>query len=157
VRVIETALLERLFESLQVINRALRAGSLAEGGWNITRVQWMILRHIRKHSDCTIGELAERLDVRPSTMSQMLDRLEKVDLVMRVPSPTDARVKQIRLTEKGHQVIRQVESVWLSRLRAPFAELTDEEQGMLVELLGKLAANVARRTQDADESGGDGK
>ncbi|WP_067932320.1 MarR family winged helix-turn-helix transcriptional regulator [Alicyclobacillus kakegawensis] len=136
------ARLERLFEAFQVVNRALRKGSLAQGGFNITRVQWMILRHAHRHPGCTVGELAERLDVRPSTMSQMLDRLGKVGYLQREAAPEDSRVKRVHLTELGQQVIREVESIWLTRLSQPFADLTAAEQAQLVELMERLAQSV---------------
>ncbi|MCL6633025.1 MAG: MarR family transcriptional regulator [Alicyclobacillus herbarius] len=138
----DDARLERLFESFQAVNSALRKGSLAQGGVNITRVQWMILRHVHKHPGCMVGELAERLNVRPSTMSQMLDRLEKVGYVQREAAEADSRIKQVRLTELGQQGIGQVESIWLTRLRQPFARLTAEEQDQLTHLMSKLARFV---------------
>ncbi|MCL6625267.1 MAG: MarR family transcriptional regulator [Alicyclobacillus shizuokensis] len=95
-----------------------------------------------RHPGCTVGELAERLDVRPSTMSQMLDRLEKVGYVQRELAPEDSRVKRVHLTELGQQVVRQVESIWLTRLSRPFARLTASEQEQLVELMEKLAQSV---------------
>jgi DNA-binding MarR family transcriptional regulator len=134
--------LEVLFEDLQKVNRALRAGSLRQGDLQITRVQWMILRTLRKRPGCPIGQLAEKLDVRPSTMSQMLDRLEKMGWIIRRISSTDSRVRTVDLTPEGERVIRAVESTWLSRLRLPFEALSEEERVQLVTLFHKLAQAI---------------
>ncbi|WP_081841383.1 MarR family winged helix-turn-helix transcriptional regulator [Alicyclobacillus macrosporangiidus] len=134
--------LEVLFEDLQKVNRALRTGSLRQGDLQITRVQWMILRTLRKRPGCPIGQLAEKLDVRPSTMSQMLDRLEKMGWIVRRIGSADSRVRTVDLTPEGERVIRTVESTWLSRLRRPFEMLSEEERVQLVTLFHKLAQAI---------------
>jgi DNA-binding MarR family transcriptional regulator len=131
--------LEQFLVYLQTINRHLRRGSLVQGEKQLTRVQWLILRHIQRSDRCTIGQLAEHLNVRPSTMSQMLDRLEKERLVYRVTDVTDTRAKIVRLTEEGAELIRQVEALWMERLSEPFDQLTHDEQTIFIKLLRKVA------------------
>ena len=121
------------------INRHLRSSALQQNGQQITRVQWMILRNLKRTEHCTIGQLAERMNVRPSTMSQMLDRLEKEHWVTRSSAPDDSRVRLVQLTEQGLSFVHSVETIWQERLVAPFMTLTPHEQTTLVELLHKLA------------------
>ncbi len=121
------------------INRHLRSGALQQNEQQITRVQWMILRYLKRIEHCTIGQLAERMNVRPSTMSQMLDRLEREHWVTRSQAPDDSRVRLVQLTEPGLSFVHSVEAVWQERLVAPLSTLTQYEQTTLVELLHKLA------------------
>lgn len=130
---------ERFIAAFWRINRHLRHGALQQNGEQITRVQWMILRFLRRNESCAIGQLAEHMNVRPSTMSQMLDRLEKEHWVVRVQAPDDSRVRLIRLTDEGRSLIRSIEAVWHERLAMPLSTLTTEEQATLVALLQKLA------------------
>ena len=145
--------IEHFFARLQMINRHLRAGAHWHAGREITRVQWLILRHVRRHPGCTVGQLAERIDVRSSTMSQMLDRLEREQLIVRRADGGDSRVRNVRLTPAGEQCINAVEAEWLDRLHRPFSTLTPAEQQTLTALLDKLAAGIetAERCGAANE------
>src|SRR5437870_837281 len=120
--------LEHFVAHLQTVNRHLRSAVFDRGQQPVTRVQWLLMRHLNRSGGSTIGQLAERLDVRASTMSQMLDRLEKQGYLLRQQDPADARVKMIRLTTAGESVIRQTETYWLESLAEPFNKLEPQER-----------------------------
>ncbi|MEB3101556.1 MarR family winged helix-turn-helix transcriptional regulator [Ferviditalea candida] len=137
--------LEQFIAYLQNLNRFMRASAFDADTHQITRVQWLLLRHLHRKGTTSIGHLAKHLDVRPSTMSQMIDRLEKTDLVCRKTDLQDARFKKVRLTSKGLSMIRQVESLWLEALSNPFGHLSTEEKHALLHLLAKLNDNLPKR------------
>jgi|GEM_PF-624651 len=126
----------------QTINRHLRKGTLSEGGQQITRLQWMMLRHVRTSDNTAIGSIADKFGVRPSTVSQMADRLERAGLVDRVAGVADARQKSLRLTDAGRALISSVESVWAARLVKGLNQFTADEQTELLKLLSRLAASM---------------
>ncbi|HMM19169.1 MAG TPA: MarR family transcriptional regulator [Selenomonadales bacterium] len=141
-------MIEHFFSLIQTINRHVRAGQFDQGKHSdflITRVQWMILRYLRRHPGRTIGQLADHLNVRSSTMSQMIDRLEKVGLAYRSTGTTDARARVVSLTDEGINTIHQIEGRFIEALSAPFDELSPEEQRTLVGLLGKLTGYFPKR------------
>src|SRR5436190_5228400 len=49
----------------------------------------------------TVTELAERLQLAQSNVTELVSRAEEVGLVEREPSPADGRVAHLRLTEEG--------------------------------------------------------
>lgn len=130
---------ERFTNALWRIHRHLRSGALSQDGKEITRVQWQILRYLRRVERCTIGQLADSMDVRPSTMSQMLDRLEKQDWVVRTRSSEDSRVRLIELTPVGRVFIRSMEGLRQDRLSPALNTLTQAEQETLTGLLTRVA------------------
>lgn len=134
--------IEDLFNSFQRLFRYLRAGTFGDDAQPITRVQWMILRHLFRQGECSINQLAKHLDVRSSTMSQMIDRLEKVNLVYRSVNEHDLRVKTVRLTDQGLIMIQQVETSWLKSLDKAFVQLSEEEREMMVNLLKKMTRDL---------------
>ena len=135
---------ERFTSAFWRLHRHLRSGALQERGQSITRVQWLILRDLRRSEPCAIGQLAVRMDVRPSTMSQMLDRLEKERWVERTPAPDDSRVRLVQLTEKGRTFMHAVEAVWQARVATLLSTLTEPERTTLTALLHKLADAAPR-------------
>jgi len=132
--------LEQFLASLQAVNRHLRSSTWeAQRQQPLTKVQWLLLRQLQRRGAATIGQLAAHLDVRASTMSQMLDRLERSGFVTRVQDETDARVKNIMLTEVGRETIQRTEAVWRAALAEPFERLDAEDREALVRVMKKLS------------------
>ncbi|MCC2685411.1 MAG: MarR family transcriptional regulator [Paenibacillaceae bacterium] len=137
--------LEQFAASLQSVSRHMRHTSSNASSQQVTRVQWLLLRHLKKWGGRTIGQLAEYLNVRSSTMSQMIDRLEKANLVAREQDRTDARVKSVHLTDAGEELIRLSEEHWVSELSGPFEAFSSEERTQLVDLMKKLVDHLPTR------------
>jgi DNA-binding MarR family transcriptional regulator len=139
--------LEIFTTHLQRVNRYLRCKTFDNQERTITRVQWLLLRYLYRKPRRTIGQLAVHLDVRQSTMSQMLDRLEKVNLITRHIDLQDARIKLIELTSTGNSFIRQTEETWMEALAEPFAHFTKEERKTLVGLMEKLSSQLPKKEE----------
>jgi DNA-binding MarR family transcriptional regulator len=138
-------LLHSFVMNMQAINRYLRSMASDQSENPVTRVQWLLLRHLQRHGSCTIGELAEHLDVRSSTMSQMVDRLEKNGIVYRSAGQKDARVKTVALCEKGKEIIQEREKLWVDSLAQPFQNFSIEEKETLLNLMDKLVSHIPKK------------
>lgn len=66
-----------------------------------------ILFALWKGDAIPIRELAERTKLQKSTLTSMLDRLEKDGMILRTPSPDDRRVILIRLAQ-DHEIIKDL-------------------------------------------------
>lgn len=140
--------LEQFLDQLHQLFRFMKRSQWSEQGTNdITRTQWFILRILWRHERCTIGELAERVEVRPSTMSQMIDRLELAGLVCREPDKNDARTRIVRLTEAGQETMRKLKHVRVELFAEPFNQLDADERKTLVELITKLANHLPNKCE----------
>ncbi len=140
-------LIQSFVMNIQSINRYLRGMSPEQTENKVTRVQWLLLRHLQRNGACTIGELAEHLDVRSSTMSQMIDRLEKNGIVFRSAGQKDARVKTVDLCEKGRAIIQEREKLWIESLAKPFQHFSAEEKEILLNLMDKLVCHIPRKRE----------
>jgi DNA-binding MarR family transcriptional regulator len=65
------------------------------------------MAHIRCSGTAGVTELGDHLGVSSAAASQMLDRLVQQDLILRAEDPSDRRVKQIFLTDKGLRVLQE--------------------------------------------------
>ncbi len=90
---------------------------------DLTLPQCFILHFIREQETCKITKLAEKMNVKPSAVTVMIDRLEKAGFVARHHDAADRRAVLVRLTEKGHEALTKVEQIrnevmgkYLSRL-----------------------------------------
>jgi len=74
-----------------------------------------------------------------STIGSVLERLEAKGWVLRAASPTDRRVKLLRLTLEGERLLRQVEPA-VRRVQQRLLEpLTQADRTAFLRLLGQLA------------------
>ena len=75
--------------------------NLRKKGLDITPEQWMLLVHLWKDDGLNQNALAKNCGRDKTTITRAIDNLEKMDMVMRVKSKIDARIKHIYLTEKA--------------------------------------------------------
>ena len=73
-------------------------------------------------------ELCELLDVRPSSLSEMLARAEADGLLTRTADEADKRVQRITLTEKGSRLISELKTARDEDARKKTSCLTEEEK-----------------------------
>lgn len=78
----------------------------------------------------TVGYVAQRLIVKPHTASELLDRLEAIDLVRREPAPSDRRRALLRLTSQATGILSDLSSAHREEIR--------RLQPLLVEHLTRL-------------------
>jgi DNA-binding MarR family transcriptional regulator len=65
----------------------------------------------------TVGELAERLQLRHHSAVELLDRLVDLKLAARTPSTTDRRRVHVQLTSRGERILDRLSSAHHEQLR----------------------------------------
>ena len=124
---------------------AVSARSLADVD-EVTLPQFRALVVIASGGSATVSELAERLDIHPSTATRLCDRLVRKGLIRRVESNADRRETEIVLASKGR---RLVERVTLRRRR----DLAAIAGRMSPEQLRQAIAGLSAFAEAAGEAG----
>ena len=86
--------------------------------------------------------LGQALNVVPSAIVPMIDDLESLDAISRVPDEADRRRHAIQLTPKGAALLQQATAIALKVDDAMLASLEKDERDMLRRLLDKLSARA---------------
>ncbi|WP_406054456.1 MarR family winged helix-turn-helix transcriptional regulator [Kribbella sp. NBC_00889] len=86
----------------------ISARSLAKVEDSVTLTQFRTLVVLEGHGSSRLNQLAERLDVTPSTALRMVDRLITAGLVDRRENAQDRREVVIDLTTAGRSLVRKV-------------------------------------------------
>ena len=73
----------------------------------------------------TVGELAERLQLRHHSAVGLIDRLVAEKLVLREASEEDRRRVLIRLTNRGEKILEKLSSVHRNQLKRIGAEISE--------------------------------
>ncbi len=76
--------------------------------YTITPPQFIALQWLFEDGDMTIGELSNKMFLACSTTTDLVDRMEKNELVVRVKDPNDRRVVRIHLLDEGERIIDEV-------------------------------------------------
>lgn len=105
---------------------------------NLTAVQGMVLNFLRQADHITSRELGARTQLDSATMTGILDRLEKLDLVERRSHPSDRRAVVVCLTEAGRELTDQTDASGEEANREFLQNLDESEQKQLKVLLQKL-------------------
>lgn len=110
------------------------------------------LFHLNRAGSSGVTDLGDHLGVTSAAASQMLDRLVRQELILRSEDPSDRRVKQIVLTDKGLQVLHEsirARQVWLADLAET---LSDSEKEAVTSALHTLIdrANQLRQPVEQD-------
>ena len=87
----------------------------------------------------TVSGLAAAAGVRATTMTSVLDRLERRGLISRAPVPRDRRAVLVRLTASGSQACRAISEAVARLERHALAELDAAATGGLRAGLDALA------------------
>jgi DNA-binding MarR family transcriptional regulator len=86
-------------------------------------------------------ELFNTLMVSSGTMTHRIDRLERVELVRRIPDLSDRRGTLIELTDKGFDLIEQAVEAHVANEHRILSVLAKSEREALIQLLRKLLAS----------------
>ena len=87
----------------------------------------------------SMSEISRELKLSPSAITQVSDRLERRGLIERIFQDEDRRVRKLRLTRKGQQLVRSREQKQLRRIATALDTLTPIELGQVMTGLETLA------------------
>lgn len=108
------------------------------------RAQGKTLRLIEEHDGIRANELAVLLDIRPSSLTQKLDKLEADGNIQRIRDRRDARVVRIYITEQGLEALEQRKRD-REQIKQDFSDcLTEAEKKIFCELCDRLSNNLER-------------
>jgi DNA-binding MarR family transcriptional regulator len=116
----------------------------------LTGPQLTVLKLLEGVGDLSLSALSERIRAQNSTVTGIVDRMEREGLVVRSRSTEDKRVVRIRLTEKGERIAREIPVEPMEIFRTALAGLTATEARDLLRVLTKLARRVQTIVRQGD-------
>lgn len=137
-------------DSIVKIEKRLRyiSGMIKQNGrkilhnYPITSPQFVALQWLLEEGDLTIGELSNKISLAFSTTTDLVDRMEKNELVERVRDNKDRRVVRIHLLEKGKVIIHEVIEKRQEYLLEVLEGFSSEDAGTLNEMLELLYSRM---------------
>jgi MarR family 2-MHQ and catechol resistance regulon transcriptional repressor len=125
------------------VGRALHR-ELREAG--LTGAQLAILRVLAEagNEGVKLNEISQRLFVSSANVTGLTDRLEEAGHLKRVPHREDRRITLAVLTPAGRKLFAQIHPAHVARIKHLMSALTPQEQGLLSDLLERIANQAAK-------------
>lgn len=106
---------------------------------DLTMAQFRALVTIRRWGRQTGRHLAGRLGVTPGTLVPLMDRLEELGYVRRVPDQADRRLTWLELTPKAERLFQRLWSMGAAKVAVAIAQLIPKDRAELKRLLNQVA------------------
>ncbi len=110
----------------------------------LSLLQAYALTHLFFKGPIKISELCEHMMVSPGAASQLVDRLEKLEMVSRVADPKDRRVRKILVLDKGEQFVQEnfkYSQSWLSKIPT---NIDSEQEAQITAVLSMLIQSSSK-------------
>ncbi|AOS62316.1 MarR family winged helix-turn-helix transcriptional regulator [Actinoalloteichus hymeniacidonis] len=101
------------------------------------RYEALVLLSFSRQGALPMRVMGERLQLHPTSVTNIVDRLEKDDLVKRTPHPTDRRTTLVAITESGRERMQSATTA-VTEVNFGLNGLETDEQTRLTELLAKV-------------------
>jgi DNA-binding MarR family transcriptional regulator len=105
-------------------------------GLTFARYELLMLLSFTQHGHASMGKLGERLMIHPTSVTSLLNRLERQGYAVRESDPGDRRITLAKITPAGRLAAEQATSLLVSA-QFGLSGLTEDEAEQLIELVRK--------------------
>ena len=110
-----------------------------------------LLACIAENPNVSSRDLCEILDLRPSSLSEMLARAEREGWITRTVDEADRRVQRVNLSPKGKSFIEEMETAREKDAQRKTACFTEEEKAQFCALCNRLSEHLESLALDLPE------
>ncbi len=103
-----------------------------------------VLAHLEAMQPATAAALSRHLEVRPSTLTPVLERLERLGWIARSTDPADRRRSRLTLTQEARAAVGRASVLDSERLERLLGRLSPARRARAVAGLRLLGAAAAR-------------
>ena len=117
--------------------------------YGLTGPQLIILQEIAAKSRISVTELGRAISLSQGTVTGIISRLEKKELVYKRKSEKDKRRTELYITEKSMRILDNAPPPLQETFLEQFAEINDWEQMMIMSSLGRIVDMMEAKKIDA--------
>ncbi len=116
-----------------------------EAGYPLSVEQWLLLINLRNCNNQTHQQLAENTFKDKTTVTRLVERLEKQRLIERTPDRHDRRQKNIRITSRGRNLLRELKPLAFEVQKTALIDIEPDELHHCMKTMFKIYGNVSER------------
>lgn len=107
-------------------------------GMDLQRGQGRLLRSLLREDGISQKELAEKVNINPSSLSELIVKLEEKEHIVRKKDEKDKRIYNIYITDKGRELASFIVKAREDTSREIFQVLNENDQKELLRILDIL-------------------
>ncbi len=119
--------------------------------FDITYAQYQVLRIVKAHQPITAKEMLVYLDTDKATLSGILNRLEKRDLVIRAEDKRDRRLMYVQLTKKSAEMLEDLEELEESTVEMLLDGVKNREYKNFLNAFETMLANQKNKLEELEK------
>jgi DNA-binding MarR family transcriptional regulator len=131
--------LRRIFKSIQDYSQEVL------NKFGVTGPQLWALKIISENEKLSLGELSKRMYLHPSTITGVVDRLEKKGYVLRDRGQEDRRVIKVQLTPEGKGLVRKAPNPVQGKMIYGLRRLRKEKLNLIYDSIQELVEIMEAR------------
>lgn len=138
----------------QIVRRIGAHSKQLSGEIGLTVPQLMCLKAVgemedAEEKDITVAAVGQRVQLSPATVSRIIDRLVRVELISRTRAEKDRRKVCLALTTSGLERFQSLPTPLQEQFVDRLRQLEDSERQVLLDSLKKLATLMGAESIDA--------
>ena len=137
--------------SVLKLSRAMRRCPPDPGEHPFPPAAGRLLECVAQNNDVSSRELCEMMDIRPSSLSEMLSRAENEGWIIRTTDEEDRRVQHITLSAKGNEAVSQMREARKADYEKKTACFTEAEKEQFCQLADRLSDHMESLAADLPE------
>lgn len=131
-----------------ILSKKIFQRLLSSKGITITPEQVGILNSLLEKSGLSMHKLSQKNQRDNSATTRIVDILEKKLFVQRKDSPTDRRVKEIHITEKGKKEIHAANKIGRKYVKDVTKGIETKDVDVFQDVILSIQKNIARIEKD---------
>lgn len=138
---------DRIFYHLSRAENRMKAfmkKTFRDNDISISPAQIGILFLLMKNNSQSMSELSRILEIDNSSITRLVDSLEKMDFVKRDSNPGDRRQYLIFLTEKGRKEIIRAKTIVREANEQMKEDIPKEELAIFFKVINQLCAKISK-------------
>lgn len=137
-----------VFEYMDKIKRLLSSEIWENILLDCSKNELFAMVHLYRHGEVNMSQLAEYLEVPLNTMTGIITRMEKRQLLIRQRSQEDKRVVTVLLTEQGHQQMTHILGQMMHYGQLMLSDLSAEEFQVIIKLVDRMLKILEQEQQE---------
>jgi MarR family 2-MHQ and catechol resistance regulon transcriptional repressor len=106
--------------------------------YQLNPTEFAVLELIYSKGEQPIQKIGEKVLIASSSITYVVDKLEKKELIVRKPCPKDRRITHVFITEKGNELMTEIFPKHKQAINEIFAGLDSSEKEFMIHQLKKL-------------------
>lgn len=139
---LRAAPLYHVFKAVQTAFRHRALQQLRAQGIDLYPGVIPLLLHLGEEDDLTLSELARRCELENSTLTPLVDELERHRLAVRLRDPDDRRLIRIRLTDAGRALAPRLHTLRMRLQEQALTGISDAELQTLHQVMHRMVENL---------------